>query len=39
MRLFLIEGKEVFQLKYRHAENEVYKQFSLKEAMLEIEKY
>ncbi|WP_064966367.1 hypothetical protein [Tenacibaculum ovolyticum] len=38
MRLFLIEGKEVFQFKYRHTEEEKYKQFSLKEAILELEK-
>ncbi|WP_422091937.1 hypothetical protein [Tenacibaculum ovolyticum] len=38
MRLFLIEGKEVFQFKYRHAAEEKYKQFSLNEAILELEK-
>lgn len=38
MRLFLIEGKEVFQFKYRHTAEEKYKQFSLNEAILELEK-
>lgn len=38
MRLFLIEGKEIFQFKYRHAAEEKYKQFSLNEAILELEK-
>ena len=38
MRLFLIEGRAVFQFKYRQPENEEYKQFSLDDAMLEIEK-
>ena len=37
MRLFLIEGKETFQFKYRYAEEEKYKQFSLSEAIIEIE--
>ncbi len=38
MRLFLIEGKEIFQFKYRYAEEEIYKQFTLSEAITEIEK-
>lgn len=38
MRLFLIEGKEIFQFKYRYAEEEIYKRFSLSEAIAEIEK-
>ncbi len=38
MRLFLIEGKETFQFKYRYVEEEIYKQFSLSEAITEIEK-
>jgi hypothetical protein len=38
MRLFLIEGKEIFQFKYRHAAEEKYKQFSLNEAIVELEK-
>lgn len=37
MRLFLVDGKEVFQLKYRFATEEKYKQFSLSEATSEIE--
>ncbi|PKH51083.1 hypothetical protein CXF68_10475 [Tenacibaculum sp. Bg11-29] len=38
MRLFLIEGREIFQFKYRYTEEEIYKQFSLSEAIAEIEK-
>ena len=37
MRLFVVEGKTVFQLKYRYTEEELYKQFTLKEAIAEIE--
>lgn len=37
MRLFVVDGKEIFQLKYRHTEEELYKQFSLKEAIAELE--
>ncbi|GAL61099.1 hypothetical protein [Algibacter lectus] len=37
MRLFVVEGKTIFQFKYRHTEEEVYKQFSLPEAIAEIE--
>ena len=38
MRLFLIDGKEIFQFKYRYAKDNQYKQFSLEEAILELEK-
>jgi len=38
MRLFLIEKKEVFQLKYRYDNEHKYKQFSLTEAISELEK-
>lgn len=38
MRLFVVDGKEVFQFKYRYATEELYKQFSLQEAIGEIEK-
>jgi len=38
MRLFVVDGKEVFQLKYRYPTEELYKQFSLKNAIIEIEK-
>jgi hypothetical protein len=38
MRLFLVDGKNIFQLKYRYADEYKYKQCSLKDAMTEIEK-
>jgi len=38
MRFMVIEGKEVFEFKYRYDSNNEYKQFSLKEATVEIEK-
>jgi hypothetical protein len=38
MRLFLVDGKQIFQFKYRHETEELYKQFSLAEAFFEIEK-
>ena len=38
VRLFIIDDKEVFQFKYRYAEENKYRQFCLKEAILEIEK-
>ena len=38
MRLFLVDGKQIFQFKYRHEIEELYKQFSLAEAFVEIEK-
>ncbi|CAI8366428.1 MAG: Uncharacterised protein [Polaribacter sp. SA4-10] len=38
MRLFLVDGKQIFQFKYRHETEELYKQFSLAEAFVEIEK-
>ncbi|QNM86337.1 hypothetical protein H9W90_04220 [Polaribacter pectinis] len=37
MRLFIIDNKQVFQLKYRHKEEEKYKQFSFDEVISEIE--
>ncbi|MCL5128475.1 MULTISPECIES: hypothetical protein [unclassified Algibacter] len=37
MRLFVVDGKEVFQFKYRYTEEELYKQFTLKEAIAELE--
>ena len=37
LRLFEIDGKEIFQFKYRHATDNTYKQFSLKEAISELE--
>jgi len=37
MRLFIIEGKETFELKYQYATEEQYKQFSLSEAIYELE--
>ena len=38
MRLFVVDGAAIFQLKYRYATEEKYKQFSIKEAISEIEK-
>jgi hypothetical protein len=38
MRLFLVDGKQIFQFKYRHETEELYKQFSLAAAFVEIEK-
>jgi hypothetical protein len=38
VRLFIIDGQEVFQLKYRYATEDIFKQFSLKEAMSTIER-
>ena len=37
MRLFVIDGQEVFQLKYRYATEYSFKQLSLKEALSTIE--
>lgn len=37
MRFFLIDGKQVFQLKYRYSSEEKYKQFSFEEVISEIE--
>lgn len=37
MRLFVIDGQEIFEFKYRHATENQYKKFSLKSAMLELE--
>lgn len=38
VRLYLVEGQEVFEFKYRHATENQYKKFSLKDAMVELEK-
>jgi len=38
LRLFEIEGKPIFEFKYRYATEEKYKQFSLHEAISEVEK-
>ena len=38
MRFFLVDGKEIFQFKYRHTSEEKYKQFSLNDAIIQIEK-
>jgi len=37
MRLFVVEGKEIFQFKYRYTTENKYKQFSLNEAISELE--
>ncbi|QTD37988.1 hypothetical protein JL193_01395 [Polaribacter batillariae] len=37
MRLHIIEGKQVFELKYRHATEEKFKQFSFEEVLSEVE--
>jgi hypothetical protein len=37
VRLFVIEGKEVLQFKYRYTDDNTYKQLSLKEAISELE--
>ena len=38
VRLFLVDGKQIFEFKYRYATQEIYKQFSLKKAISELEK-
>ena len=38
MRLFVIEGKEIFEFKYRYAEENTFKKFTLDQATVEIEK-
>ena len=38
MRLFLVDGKQIFQYKYRYITQELYKQFTFVEALVEIEK-
>jgi hypothetical protein len=38
VRLFVIDAKEVFQLKYRHAEENKFKKISLKDVQPELEK-
>ena len=37
LRLFVVEGKEIFQFKYRYTTENKYKQFSLNEAISELE--
>ena len=37
LRLVVVDGKESFEFKYRYADTNEFKQFSLKEAMLEME--
>lgn len=37
MRLFVVDGKELFQFKYRYTSEIKYKQFSLNEAISELE--
>jgi hypothetical protein len=38
IRLFVVDSKNIFQFKYRYETEEKYKQFSLEEAIFEIEK-
>jgi hypothetical protein len=38
VRLYVIEGKEIFEFKYRHVAENLYKKFSLETAMVELEK-
>ena len=38
LRLILVDGKEIFEFKYRYAETNEFKQFSLAEAQVELEK-
>ena len=38
LRLYLIDGKEVFEFKYLYEETNEFKQFSLKETKIELEK-
>jgi hypothetical protein len=38
VRLYVIEGKEIFEFKYRHAAENKYKKLALKSAMIELEK-
>ncbi len=38
VRLLVVDGKEVFEFKYRYAETNEYKKFSLHEATVELEK-
>jgi len=38
LRLIVIEGKETFELKYRYADDNQFKQFSLNDVRLELEK-
>ena len=38
VRLFVVEGKEIFEFKYRYAEDNQFKQFTLNETKSELEK-
>jgi hypothetical protein len=38
VRLYVIEGKETFEFKYRHIADNQYKKLALKSAMIELEK-
>ena len=38
LRLFLVDDKQIFELKYRYATEEIYKQFTLEDSILELEK-
>jgi len=38
VRLYAIEGKEIFEFKYRHVTENLYKKFSTETAMVELEK-
>ena len=38
LRLLTVDGKEVFEFKYRHATETTYKKISLKETLIELEK-
>ena len=38
LRLLTVDGKEVFEFKYRYAEDNKFKQLSLKETLIELEK-
>ena len=37
MRLFVVDGEDIFQFKYRYATEEQYKQYALKEAISQLE--
>ena len=38
LRLLQVDGKEIFEFKYRYATETTYKQYSLKETLIELEK-
>ncbi|MCG1036755.1 hypothetical protein [Polaribacter sargassicola] len=38
LRLFLVEGKQIFELKYRYATEDKFKQLTLSEIFVELEK-